>query len=249
MDEQSMQEAWMNSRCKKCREFAGSIQGYCSVCARQEGIGATNAVTSGTPAISFSNGEFVRIVPSNCIAIFRENRPNNQALVNSFDGYQVVCLASKDLIFWLTTGERPAKCNAKCGCTWKVNHVRITDLVKLDETEARAEMEPALLLRDARREEYWADTTAATCTFKDCANCGHRFCGIEDCQDGSCISGGDWSIKCVAQDRCPQQRNCRWCETVHKVGNPCYGGTGVCCSCKHPKGDWSYKAYLKNSSK
>ena len=68
-----------------------------------------------------------------------------------------------------------------------------------NEKEARDEIERNLLrFVHGVQPIYWADTSPETYPFKDCTNCGHRFCGMEDCQDGGTPSSGDWNIKGTA---------------------------------------------------
>lgn len=161
---------------------------------------------------AFVTDQLLRHVPTGALAKFREHRANHQALI--------------------------VKLNASTG-DWEVGHARVTDLAVVDEAAARAEIKVVQEVSDARKAEYMADTTIATCPFKDCPNCQHRFCGVEYCQDGSTPSGGDWSIKCTSTERCAHARSCRWCDQIRQIGNPCYGGTGVCCQCRLPRGPWT----------
>ncbi len=224
-----------NTPCKKCNKFAGSFKGLCSVCAREEGfISLPPSTVHAIP--SFRANEFVRILSSDKLAIFRAYRPGNQALIDYLDTSMEICLQGRPLLSYMAAGETAPECTWDCRCTWIDQWIQISDLERIDEEQARLQIASEISPRNLRRQAFWADNTAATCPFKDCLHCGHRFCGAEDCQDGSTPSGGAWSIKCSAQERCPSERSCRWCAEVRK--GP-YGGTEVCCQCRLPDGPWS----------
>ena len=170
-------------------------------------------MASPQAAPPFAADQLLRHVPTGRLAKFGEPRANNQALIYQLDA---------------SNGG------------WEVGHARLADLTAIaDEAAAGAEIEAVREACEARMKLYMADTTIETCPFKDCPNCQHRFCGVEDCQDGSTPSGGAWSVKCTSAERCAHERHCRWCDQIRQVGNPCYGGTGVCCQCRLPRGPWT----------
>ena len=78
------------------------------------------------------------------------------------------------------------------------------------------------------------------CVNAACEACGHIHCGVCWCEDGSAISGGDWSVVCAGPVRCEDE--CTFCEFVSNFASYASGSTHVCCQCgrNHPEDTPAY---------
>ena len=75
------------------------------------------------------------------------------------------------------------------------------------------------------------------CPNGKCSVCGHTHCGVCWCQNGSAISGGEWSVVCAGANKC-HDTACDFCTFLMAVDpRNAPGSTRVCCVCGrgHPK--------------
>ena len=194
-------------------------------------------MSASTP--NFKKDDFVRVFKeddlhqSGRLARYCEPRPNAQCLLRYLDPSNFTeGLAGR-------SGEELTTVDLADLCRYEVGHARLDQLVLVEENEARPDILVCLERYDSLNEAHAAkQQTADECRFKECPHCGHSYCGHEDCEDGSTPSGGDWSIKCKAEERC--SGDCFFCDTI-RTTNGSHGGHGVCCACHMPKGEWSYR--------